>query len=125
MQEYFLCQDRSGACPRGKDHVRTRYKIRNVGFRRPAVKGRERASGGRCRRTFPALGNEFIGSMKGAFTLTRDNQYVLDLIQRAGLVTPAQVEAAKKTAAESPARISVVDALVTMKAISEDRKSVV
>ncbi len=51
--------------------------------------------------------------------MARDNNYVLDLIQRAGLVTPAQIEAAKKIMAESPARVSVVDALITMKAIGE------
>ena len=51
--------------------------------------------------------------------MARDNEYVLDLIQRAGLVTAEQLASARKIAEESPVRVSVVDALVTMKAVSE------
>ena len=52
--------------------------------------------------------------------MARDNQYVLELLQQCGMVTDAQVAAARNMVAESPVRISVVDALINMKAVSED-----
>ena len=52
--------------------------------------------------------------------MARDNQYVLDLLQQNGMVSDDQVAAARSLVEESPVRISVIDALINMKAVSED-----
>ncbi|MBR7144962.1 MAG: Flp pilus assembly complex ATPase component TadA [Lentisphaeria bacterium] len=51
--------------------------------------------------------------------MSRDNNYVLELVKQAGLVTPEQLESAKKFVEEFPGEISIVDALVTKKVVSE------
>ena len=51
--------------------------------------------------------------------MSRDNNYVLELVKQAGLVTPEQLESAKKFVEEFPGEISIVDALLTKKIISD------
>ena len=49
----------------------------------------------------------------------RDNNYVLELIKQAGYVTPEQIESAKQFVADFPGKISLVDALVSKKFITQ------
>ena len=51
--------------------------------------------------------------------MARDNKYVLELIKQAGLVSPEQLEAAQQFVREFPGEISMVDALITKKIVSE------
>ncbi len=52
--------------------------------------------------------------------LARDNNYVLELIKQAGMVTPEQLEAAQQFVDEFPSKISIVDALISKKIVTED-----
>ena len=49
----------------------------------------------------------------------RDNNYVLELIKQAGMVTENQLESAKQFVADFPGKISLVDALISKKVITE------
>ena len=51
--------------------------------------------------------------------MSRDNGYVLELIQQAGLVTPAQLESARQFVEDFPGEISLVDAMISKKFITE------
>jgi len=51
--------------------------------------------------------------------LSRDNKYVLELIKRAGLVTPEQLESARQFQEDFPGEISLTEALVSKKFITE------
>ena len=52
--------------------------------------------------------------------MARDNNYVLELIKQAGMVTPEQLEAAQQFVDEFPSKISIVDALISKKIVTED-----
>ena len=51
--------------------------------------------------------------------MARDNNYVLELIKQAGMVTPEQLESAQQFVNEFPSKISIVDALISKKVITE------
>ena len=51
--------------------------------------------------------------------MSRDNNYVLELIKQAGMVTPEQLESARKFVEDFPGNISIVDALISKKVVTE------
>ncbi|MBR7143773.1 MAG: Flp pilus assembly complex ATPase component TadA [Lentisphaeria bacterium] len=51
--------------------------------------------------------------------MARDNNYVLELIKQAGMVSPEQLESAQQFVDEFPSKISLVDALISKKFITE------
>ncbi|MBE6402438.1 MAG: type II/IV secretion system protein [Lentisphaerae bacterium] len=51
--------------------------------------------------------------------MARDNNYVLELIKQAGMVSPEQLESAQQFVDEFPSKISLVDALISKKVITE------
>ncbi len=51
--------------------------------------------------------------------MARDNNYVLELVKEAGLVSPEQLDSAQKFVDDFPGKISLVDALISKKIISE------
>jgi len=55
----------------------------------------------------------------GGVILGRDNEYIFRLIKEAGLVSPEQIESAREFIADFPGKISMVEALVSKKFITE------
>ncbi|MBO5924359.1 MAG: Flp pilus assembly complex ATPase component TadA, partial [Lentisphaeria bacterium] len=51
--------------------------------------------------------------------MARDNEYVLELIKQAGMVSPEQLEAAQQFVDEFPSPITIVDALISKKIVTE------
>ena len=51
--------------------------------------------------------------------MARDNNYVLELIKQAGMVSPEQLESAQQFVDEFPSKISIVDALISKKVVTE------
>ena len=51
--------------------------------------------------------------------MARDNEYIFSLIKEAGLVTPEQIESARQFVADFPGKISITEALVSKKFITE------
>ena len=52
--------------------------------------------------------------------MSRDNDYILELIKEAGLVSPEQLADARQFMEEYPGKITLLDALISKKVVSEN-----